>query len=131
MNQTTPSKMELSRHLVTLLRDCEDIFGAVVATSDGHAVAHYGRDGDKMPAKQLAAMSSTLVALGDSVAKVLEQGICTNVLVENDQGTALVLHAGEGMVLMTAAVSNAKLGMVLSHSRKCATSIAETGMSVS
>lgn len=114
---------DLRRQLNDLLEECNDIVAAVVATADGHALAGYARDG-KLPAKQLAAMSSTLVALGDSVAKVLEQGICQNVLVENGEGKAMVLHAGDGMVLMTAAARNATLGTVLSHSRKTAHSIA-------
>jgi predicted regulator of Ras-like GTPase activity (Roadblock/LC7/MglB family) len=114
----------LSKHLAALMGDCRDIYGTVIATVDGHMLAARGQQGEAH-SKQLAAMTSTLVALGDSVADVLGQGICRNVLVENAEGTVLVLHAGEGMVLMAAALPGAKLGMVLSHSRNAAAAIAE------
>ena len=93
MPSKSPSSSELGRHIVALLNDCPDIYGAVVATIDGYPLATLGRN-DALPEKQLAAMSSTLVSLGDSVAELLGQGICKNILVENDEGTVLVLHAG-------------------------------------
>lgn len=122
MSRTRIRRSEFSRHLVSLLEDCEDIQGAVVATADGHAIAAHGRDGT-LPSKQLAAMSSTLLGLGDSISDALRQGVCRNVLVENELGTILVLHAGEGMVLMSIAEGGAKLGMALSHSRKAAEAV--------
>lgn len=116
-------RIDLSEQLFQLLEECADIAGAVVTTEDGHLIDSLARD-DSLPVKELAAMSSTFMALGDTLSQRLKQGICRNVLVENELGTTLLLHAGEGKALMTATVRDARLGMVLSHSRKAAEAIA-------
>lgn len=125
MTNINTSQDVLLKHLIALLQGCSDIYAAVVATIDGYPLAACSQE-HTLPEKQLAAMSSTLVSLGDSVAEMLKQGACKNILVENEHGTILVLHAGDNMVLMSGARPDARLGTVLSYSRTAAATISAT-----
>ena len=98
-----------------MMDSCEGIYGVLMSTVDGHDVArHFKRD---MPASKLAAMTSSMLALGETVAREAKQQACRFVIVENSDGYVLTLRLGAKLVLTTIAGTGTNLGMLHSVSR--------------
>ena len=114
-------QVKLSNVLSELISDCNDIVGAMVSSSDGHALA------EKIPSNldknRFAAMSCALLALSDNLIKEAHQGTPRNVLIESGQGNVFVMHAGPGLLLTVFTKMNSNLGMSLAHAKKVADEI--------
>lgn len=102
---------------------CDDIYGAVISSVDGHLVMDIVKR--ELPTKKISAMTSSLMALGETVSKESEQGICEYVSVENREGRVMVLRVGDALTLTTLSSKNSNLGMVLSASTTAANAIGE------
>lgn len=102
---------------------CDDIYGAVISSVDGHLVLDVIKR--ELPVKKISAMTSSLMALGETVSKESEQGVCEYVNVENKDGRVIVLRVGESLTLTTLSSKNSNLGMVLSASTIAANAIGE------
>ena len=100
---------------------CGDIYGAVISSVDGHLVMDVvKRD---LPTKKISAMTSSLMALGETVSKESEQGDCEYVNVINKDGRVMVLRVGDSLTLTTLSTKDSNLGMVLSASTASADAI--------
>lgn len=109
-------KMEV--RLSKLLDSCSVVEAGVVATLDGHLCAMKQRT-TQYPLERLATMGSTFMALGDTITRELKMGSCDNIISENRNGIVVFMHINDDLVLVTLATQK-NLGMLLSHSRKCA-----------
>jgi predicted regulator of Ras-like GTPase activity (Roadblock/LC7/MglB family) len=115
---------KLDQRLAKLLEDCSVINAAVVTTADGHMCAM--RQGNQdYPLERLATMGSTLMSLGDTITAELKMGTCDNIISENKQGIVAFMHINNNLVLVTLTVQKNALGMLLSHSRRCAEEMAQ------
>lgn len=115
---------KLDQRLAKLLEDCSVINAAVVTTADGHMCAM--RQGNQnYPLERLATMGSTLMSLGDTITAELKMGTCDNIISENKQGIVAFMHINNNLVLVTLTVQKNSLGMLLSHSRRCAEEMAQ------
>jgi hypothetical protein len=115
---------KFDQRLVKLLEDCSVINAAVVTTADGHMCAM--RQGNQdYPLERLATMGSTLMSLGDTITAELKMGTCDNIISENKQGIVAFMHINDNLVLVTLTVQKNALGMLLSHSRRCAEEMAQ------
>lgn len=76
------------REVRGVLRDMHGIIAVVVATADGFDVASASRD--DAAASRIAAMSSSMSAIGDVVSKEVGMGTCTSVTVQAEAGFAVV-----------------------------------------
>jgi len=110
--------MQMEVRLSKLLDSCSVVEAGVVATLDGYLCAMKQRT-TQYPLERLATMGSTLMALGDTITKELKMGSCDNIISENRNGIVVFMHINDDLVLVTLATQK-NLGMLLSHSRKCA-----------
>lgn len=67
---------------------------------------------------RVAGMSATLLSLGMRAATELGRGAVDEVIVRGDQGYAVMLSAGRGVLLLTLATENAKLGLIFYDMRE-------------
>jgi len=102
---------------------CGDIYGAVISSVDGHLVLDVVKR--ELPVKKISAMTSSLMALGETVSKESDQGNCEYVSVINENGRVMVLRVGDSLTLTTLSTQDSNLGMVLSASTKATADIAE------
>lgn len=100
---------------------CNDIYGAVISSVDGHLVLDVVKQ--ELSTKKISAMTSSLMALGETVSKESDQGVCQYVSVVNEHGRIMVLRVGDTLTLTTLSNQDSNLGMVLSASRTTADEI--------
>ncbi len=115
---------KLESRLAQLLHDCDTIEAAVVSTLDGH-MCTMRQQAQQYSLERLATMGSTLMSLGDTITAELNMGLCDNIISENQNGIVAFMHINNDLVLVTLTTQKNALGMLLSHSRRCAKEMAE------
>lgn len=116
---STQTIRNFETRLTQLLDDCHVLDASVVATTDGHFCAMKQRQ-NQYPLERLATMGSTLMSLGDTITAELKMGLCDNIISENKNGIVAFMHINNDLVLITLTTQKNALGMLLSHSRRCA-----------
>ena len=94
------------------------LYGVLFATADGDPVSARVQEG--MERDRLAAMSSSLVALGETMAKAAEQQQSEYAIVQNSDGYVVSLRIGKHLLLSAFARRDTNLGMLLSSCRSTA-----------
>ncbi|MGB7651594.1 MAG: roadblock/LC7 domain-containing protein [Gallionella sp.] len=115
---------EFNQALAQLKASVPDLSTACVATRDGFEIARLDTDNDQ---RKLAAMASSMHALGDAIAAEASLGACRNVIIEGSAGKAVMLtipDAAANKVLIAAASSDTNLAMLLISSRTCCEQLA-------
>ena len=97
------------------------LYGVLFATADGNPVS--ARLKGEMERDRLAAMSSSLVALGETLAKAADQQASEYVIVQNGDGYVVSLRIGNRLLLSAFAGRETNLGMLLSSCRNSAENI--------
>ena len=124
MALTEASREACSTALDALLSRCDGVSAAMLAFRDGRPYVDRLRDA---PARgKFAAMSSSLVALGQSILRELAAGGLDHVLVEGSDGKFVVSSVpGSGGLLVIAVLAqrDARLGLVLGHTKTCALAV--------
>lgn len=121
MIQSTPDRLRASQALEHLFGSCEGVLAAMFATRDGRPFAEKSRA--RLDAGKLAAMSSSLVALGRSVLRELQAGEPDHLLIDGSLGRLVltsVPDTGGLLILAVLTGTEARLGLVLGHARNCA-----------
>ncbi|MFO1349305.1 MAG: roadblock/LC7 domain-containing protein [Gammaproteobacteria bacterium] len=116
-------KQKAERELQKLLDTCPGAHGALLATADGFVVAKVFKE--DMADKTLAAISSSLMSLAESVAYEGRQGPCQNVIVEAEAGHVVSLRINHTRVLTVIAARRTRLGMLLSAAKVGAEQLAK------
>jgi predicted regulator of Ras-like GTPase activity (Roadblock/LC7/MglB family) len=88
------------------------LYGVLFSTADGDPVS--SRFQADMQRERLAAMSSSLVALGETMAKEAQQRACDYVIVQSTDGYVVSLRIGKRLLLTAFASKDTNLGMLLS-----------------
>ena len=104
-----------------LLSSVPEIRGALVSAVDGFDVAANLRP--PLSAAKMAAMTSSLLALGDAVSSESGQGGCQNVVIESDHGRILMMdipNRHRKLLLTVLIGGEITLGQVLWAARQCA-----------
>lgn len=120
---------EFNHALLQLKESVSDLSIACVATRDGFEIARLSSDSDQ---RKLAAMASSMHALGDAIAAEAALGVCRNVIIEGSSGKAVMLtvpDAAANKVLIAAASSDTNLAMLLISSRTCCEQLAAASRS--
>lgn len=97
-----------------------EVRGVLVSTIDGFEVAARMR-GKSSPAK-LAAMTSSLLALGEAVSDEGEVGSCLDIVIDASAGRVLLMdipHATRKLLLTVLSDNASTLGQVLWAVRNC------------
>jgi predicted regulator of Ras-like GTPase activity (Roadblock/LC7/MglB family) len=114
------------RGLSELIHTTSGIERAWIASPDGFEIASATR-GKRFNAARLAAMSSSMLAVGSALAGELRLGGCRNVIVEAEQGQLVLFTipcSRAQLVLSALAPNSSTLGLVLVATRACAKDIA-------
>jgi predicted regulator of Ras-like GTPase activity (Roadblock/LC7/MglB family) len=100
-----------------------DMEAAALISDDGLMIA------SSLPADmdetRVAGMSATLLSLGVRASTELGRGSVREVIVRGEYGYAVMLSAGRGVVLLTLANENAKLGLIFFDMREAVLQISE------
>lgn len=129
MNQHPAFPAELTDHFEPALNQLQarvpEIFTACIATRDGFEIARLTGKKDQ---RKLAAMASSMHALGDAIAAETTLGECINVIIEGKFGKAVMLSIPEesnNKVLIAAANLDVNLALLLLSSRSCCEQLAK------
>jgi predicted regulator of Ras-like GTPase activity (Roadblock/LC7/MglB family) len=122
---TTHEKAICERGLSDLVQLATGVDTALIATPDGFEVAYVARV-QMVNAARLAAMSSSMLALGDAMARELAFKTCAQIVMEATGGFLLVSAlpcARAELVLSALAPTTSTLGMAMVAMRRCAKTI--------
>lgn len=109
--------------LTRLLTQAPELEAASVVSFDGLPMASALPEG--MDEDRVAAMSAALLSLGERAASGLGRGELSQLLIEGDAGTVLLVSADDEAVLVAVATPDAKIGMVRYEARRAASAVAE------
>lgn len=106
----------LNKVLRNLQSGSPDVEASALISEDGLMIASaLPQDIDET---RVAGMSATLLSLGTRAATELRRGEVKEVIVRGDHGYAVMLAAGRGVLLLTLANENAKLGLIFFDMRE-------------
>jgi predicted regulator of Ras-like GTPase activity (Roadblock/LC7/MglB family) len=123
---TEVEKTVCVRALERLVGDETGVEYALLASADGFEVAGATRT-HALNGARVAAMASSIFAVGSAMAGELRLESCRNLVVEAEKGFLTLLTvpcARAPLVLWTVALKETTLGMVLMASRACARDLA-------
>jgi predicted regulator of Ras-like GTPase activity (Roadblock/LC7/MglB family) len=95
-----------------------DIEASAVVSGDGLTIASVFGEG--IDPDRFGAMCASLLALADRAGQEIARGQLRQVLIEGDNGTMLLVHAGPDAVLAVAARPTINLGMVFLEAKRTA-----------
>lgn len=104
-----------------MMESCHGITGLLISTVDGHAVTSSFRE--PMQDNRLAAMTSSMLALAESLSKEANQNLCKYIIVQNSEGMIVTQRFGKSLVLTAIADQSTNLGMLHSVTRVGATKL--------
>ena len=122
-NFTKEQLAESEAKLAEFMRACAGAYGALISTVDGHEIAYsLKRD---IPPHKISTMNSSLLALGESIARESLQQLCQFVILENSDGRVVSLRINNILMLTCISTKGTNLGMLLSAGRSTADSLAK------
>ncbi|MBK8183989.1 MAG: hypothetical protein IPK63_14395 [Candidatus Competibacteraceae bacterium] len=114
---------QCEKKLAEFMRLCAGAYGALLSTVDGHELVYlFERD---LPAHKIATMNSSLLALGETIAREALQRLCQFVILENSDGRVVSLRVSNILMLTCIASEETNLGMLLRLSRNTASSLTQ------
>jgi uncharacterized protein len=106
----------IQRLLQNFVSGTPEVQGAAVVSPDGLSLA------TALPAgfdeERTAAMSASILSLGESIATQLGRGAIARIVLEGDQGYSILVGCGEEGVLLVLASQNAKQGVLFLEVRR-------------
>lgn len=106
----------LNRVLRHLQSGSPDVEASALISEDGLMIA--SALPQEIDETRVAGMSATLLSLGIRAATELRRGAVQDVIVRGEQGYAVMLAVGRGVLLLTLANEHAKLGMIFFDMRE-------------
>lgn len=104
--------------LEEFMRVCPGAYGVLISTVDGHELLYLvKRD---IPVHKISTMNSSLLALGESIARESSQKLCQFVILENSDGRVVSLRINDILMLTCISSKDTNLGMLLSVGRNTA-----------
>jgi len=96
---------------------CPNLLAVMIATDDGFAVRHIINNA--ITPSKLAAMSSSLMSLSESVVREAGSIECKNLLIEAEGCLVVLLRINPKYLLTTISQIDTGIGMLLSNSKRC------------
>ncbi|MCP5451587.1 MAG: hypothetical protein H6972_13775 [Gammaproteobacteria bacterium] len=123
VNYTKEQLAQSDAKLAEFMSTCIGAYGALISTVDGHEIAYsLKRD---LPTHKISTMNSSLLALGESIARESLQQLCQFVILENSDGRVVSLRINDILMLTCISSKSTNLGMLLSAGRNTADSLAK------
>ena len=116
---------QINRILRTMHKTVEEIKASVVVNIDGLLVEAYPPNEDDTDNDQVAAMTATLIGLGEKTLERLGQGDVERLLLEGEEGVMVVYPSGTRAALAVLIGKAAKLGMAMYAVKRAAEDVAE------
>lgn len=98
-----------------MMENCSGITTLMVSTVDGHALTSYHNE--IVGESRMAAMTSSLLAIAESLAAEAGQNVCKHIIVQNSDGVIVTQRIGKSLVLTAIAGHGTNLGMLHSVTR--------------
>ncbi len=125
--EATRKAFSLNRteNLTNVLRSLQtgspDVEAAALISEDGLMIA--SSLPEHLDETRVAGMSATILSLGTRGAAELGRGTVEEVVVRGEQGYAVLIDAGRGVLLLVVANDNAKLGLIFFDMRETISNI--------
>jgi uncharacterized protein len=119
-------KTRVTRALVVFSEESKGVTAAVVATADGFDVASHAGTGTDV--QKIAAMASSMGAIGAVVGEESKVGACKSIIIEAVDGFVVMVeikHASYALILTIVAETSSVLGQLVYDARETAKSISE------
>jgi uncharacterized protein len=127
MSLSTQQRTQIERIVGGLLADGKGIVAAVVATTDGMSVASQ-KVSETLDESKLAAIASSIGAIGAVVGDETGLGACRLVMVQSERGYTVIVevaHEKTPMIVSIVADASAVLGNVIYEAREAAAAISQ------
>lgn len=112
--------------LEQFLQDTPGVKNALLATPDGFEIASKTQDSSHS-ADKLAAVGSSLFALGASLISEFNLDVCRSIIIDSDKGkiyiSAIAGGQGKNLILLLQSTQNAMLAHILHGSGKVAAQV--------
>lgn len=115
-------KSLISKIIDEMFDSCNDIYGAVISSVDGHLKLKVNKK--DLPVKKISAMTSSLMALGDAASTETNQGKSQYINIVNEEGIMVIMRTGESLILTILSSGDSEPGKVLSAGKKAGDDIA-------
>lgn len=112
---------QCERQIEEFMEICPDAYGAVISTVDGHEVVYKTKR--DIPVHKISTMNSSLLALGETIARESQQKLCQFVILENSDGRVVSLRINNLLMLTCISSKEVNLGMLLNVGRNTAATL--------
>lgn len=110
-----PTKSEQLAAIIASMHEAiPELFGVMIASVDGLAVAH---DLPELDAERIAAMAATALGLGARITERTNLGTITETIIRGTQGHLVVYSAGNDSVLVMSGPLSANLTLMRIEAR--------------
>ena len=110
-----PTKSEQLAAIIASMHEAiPELFGVMIASVDGLAVAH---DLPELDAERIAAMAATALGLGARITERTNLGTITETIIRGTQGHLVVYSAGNDAVLVMSGPLSANLTLMRIEAR--------------
>lgn len=113
---------ELTRVIYDMRRSIPELFGVMIASTDGLPISH---DFGEKEAEQVAAMAATALGLGRRITERSNLGTLQETVVRGDRGYLVVYAAGENAILVMAGPITSNLGLMRIEARSASTVVSK------
>jgi uncharacterized protein len=97
--------------LQSFVNDTPDIQGATLVSPDGLALA--SALPERVDEERIAAMTATILSIGERIGRELARGQVERVMVVGDRGYSVLVNCGDDAVLLILASAAVKQGLLL------------------
>jgi uncharacterized protein len=129
MSVSASNQAAIERILDLLFQNSKGLLAAVVATTDGMSIASHSRQ-ESFDHSKLAAIASSIGAIGAVVGDETALGACKLVMVQSEKGYTVIVeapHPESPMILSVVSDASAVLGQIIYAAREAASAIAQLG----
>lgn len=109
--------------LLELMRHCAGVYGVIVHTVDGHDLLSAVTQ--ELHSKKIATMTSSFLALGETIARESGQSFCQYAMLENINGRVVSLRINDILMMTCISSKDSNAGMLLSVGKRTADAISK------
>ncbi|NJL62362.1 MAG: diacylglyceryl transferase [Methylacidiphilales bacterium] len=112
----------LQEELQSFVTGASDVQGAALVTPDGLALASVLPGG--MDEERTAAMSASMLSLGERIGRELVRGVVERIVVEGEKGYGVLVSCGSDAVLLVLAGAGVKQGILFLEVKRAVAKLA-------